>query len=156
MLTAIKKYIEHLYFNDKDNTIFEVYNNWYGDATCDDINEVLDDENFLAHLIEDIGIENIEESLRDWGYEKVVEIYKLNPYRKLIAKGDSLKSACINWDCLRTNSEDIWQAYKASPYYKEDNLEAFYEWRNSITGEELFEIMRDGNYNYYLEEWEIC
>lgn len=76
MLTAIKQYIKHLYFNDKDNTIFEVYNEWYGDTTCDDIYEVLDDENFLEHLIEDIGIENIEESLRDWGYERNVIIYE--------------------------------------------------------------------------------
>lgn len=155
-MEAIKTYIKHLYFKGNDITIFEVYNNWYGDATCDDIDEVLDDENFLEHLIEDIGIEEIESSLRDWGYEKVVKIYKVNPYRRVIAQGDTLKSACINWDCLRTNSDDIWQVYKVSSYYKEKDLEAFYEWRNSITGEEMFEIMRDGNYNYYEETWEIC
>lgn len=162
MLTAIKQYIKHLYFNDKDNTIFEVYNDWYGGATCDNIDEVLDDEYFLEHLIEDIGIENIEESLRDWGYEKVVTIYKTYSYwGTYIAQGETLKDACEKWNNQRSNCDDLYEAFKKSSFYiKTDNWEeeneAYDKWLNSITGEEMFEIMRDRDYNYYLEKWEIC
>lgn len=75
---------------------------------------------------------------------------------KVLAIGNDLKDACINWDYERTNSDDLYEVYKKSSYYNsalsfDEDCEMYNQFINNLTGEEMFEIMRDGTYTTYEE-----
>ena len=36
----------------------------------------------------------------------------------------------------------------------DDFLERFYAWFDSLSGEEAFEILKDGNFNFYIDDKE--
>lgn len=83
-------------------------------------------------------------------------------YTKVIATGATLKEACLKWDSKRTTSDDIYEAFKESAYFitldedeSDESIEkqnkAYDDFIDSLTGEELFNIMRDGQYNWYVE-----
>ena len=73
---------------------------------------------------------------------------------KVLAIGNDLKDACINWYYERNNNDDLYQAYKKSPYYNDElsfdeDCEMYNQFIDNLTGEEMFDIMRDGKYTSY-------
>lgn len=73
----------------------------------------------------------------------------------LVGQGTSLKGACYDWECDRTCNDDLWNAFKSSKYYNDDldfdeEVEMYNEWYDSLSGEEVFDIMRDGTYTFWI------
>lgn len=82
---------------------------------------------------------------------------------KVIATGSDLKEACMNWYNNRNNNDDLWAEFTKSTFYVEleedysnenEQAEAFVDFINELTGDEMFEIMRDGNYTSYEDDEE--
>ena len=73
----------------------------------------------------------------------------------LVGQGTTLKDACWYWECDRTCNDDLWDAFKSSKYYNNDldfdeAVEMYNEWYDSLSGEEVFDIMRDGTYTFWI------
>ena len=96
--------------------------------------------------------------VRKHGFGKVVEI----------ASGDTLKEACLNWDSDRSCSDDLYNAFESSEFYKlvkfdedgemdDDSYnEAYNKFIDSLSGSEMYWIMEDGNYtDYRFDEDEV-
>lgn len=86
----------------------------------------------------------------------MIKIYKTYPIKKLLAEGTDLKDACENWKSQRWDNDDLYQAYKKSTYYNPDldsdeDVEMYNQFIKSLTGEEMFDIMRDGTYTKWEE-----
>lgn len=88
--------------------------------------------------------------------------YRVN---KIVATGKNLKDACENWEASRTDNDDLYKAFKKSKYYANvdrrdeetadiDEINEYFRFIDSLTGEQMFDIMRDGNYTTYEEELE--
>lgn len=78
---------------------------------------------------------------------------------KVLAKGATLKEACKIWESLRDNNDDLWNAFKKSKFFTKDfdyeNVDsAYFNFLESLTGEEMFNIMRDGKLTFYEGEEE--
>ena len=75
---------------------------------------------------------------------------------KILAIGNNLKEACLNWDAQRNNSDDLWRAFKESKFYNpeldfDEEVEMYNQFIESLTGEEMFDIMRDGVFTKWEE-----
>lgn len=86
----------------------------------------------------------------------MIKIYKTYPTKRLLAKGTYLKEACIVWEAHRDNNDDLWRAFKESNFYNpeldfDEEVEMYGQFIASLTGEEMFEIMRDGVYTKWEE-----
>ena len=91
----------------------------------------------------------------------MIVIYsRYNRYRKKIVEGENLYRACICWNADRHDEDDLWWAFQKSKYYIDldedesnfdERIEAFETFMNSLTGEQLFEIMRDGNNHFWID-----
>ena len=87
-------------------------------------------------------------------YEKFWQL----KHKKVVAKGQNLKVACLVWEGRRTNNDDLWEAFEKSPFFTRpfdfdsDKDTSYEDFIDSLSGEEMFEIMRDGKYNWYEEE----
>ena len=75
---------------------------------------------------------------------------------KVIAIGENLKHACCVWESQRDNNDDLWNAFLKSKFFTQDfdldnpNTDnAYDEFIDSLSGEEMFDIMKDGKYNWY-------
>lgn len=73
---------------------------------------------------------------------------------KVVAEGQDLKHACNVWEARRNNNDDLFEAFKKSKYFTQDfdfdEVDNAYEqFIDSLSGEEMFDIMRDGVYNWY-------
>jgi len=78
---------------------------------------------------------------------------------EVVAKGATLKEACERWESSRTNNDDLWRAFKESKFFRQDfdfenDDSAYFDFIDSLSGEEMFEIMRDGTFNFYEGEEE--
>lgn len=78
--------------------------------------------------------------------------------KKEISRGSTLKEALLRWENKRDNNDDIYYFYRNSycnsKFYDknadfEENIENYLSYLWDIDENELFEIMRDGNYNFY-------
>ena len=99
--------------------------------------------------------------------------YRYGGGREELARGSTLKEACLNWYNNRNNNDDLWSEFAKSRFcgelekdYSNENeqiveleedysnedeqTEAFDNFISELTGEEMFDIMRDGTYNYYM------
>lgn len=81
----------------------------------------------------------------------MIRIYKTYPKKRLLAKGTSLKDACLNWEGRRDNNDDLWWAFKKSIFFNpnldfDEEIEMYDQFIESLTGEEMFKIMRDKDY----------
>lgn len=83
---------------------------------------------------------------------------------KKIAEGEDLKEACLKWNANRRDEDDLWWAFEKSEYYiqpDEDDsnfdevIQNYEKFIDSLTGKEMFEIMRDGNYHYCIDTNEV-
>jgi hypothetical protein len=86
----------------------------------------------------------------------MIKIYKTYPTKRLLAEGTNLKDACLNWEAQRDNNDDLWRAFKESNFYNpeldfDEEVEMYNQFIESLTGEEMFDIMRDGTYTNYEE-----
>lgn len=86
----------------------------------------------------------------------MIKIYKTYPTKKLLAEGTDLKEACIVWEAQRDNNDDLWRMFKESNFYNpeldfDEEVEMYNQFIESLTGEEMFDIMRDGVYTNYEE-----
>lgn len=89
-------------------------------------------------------------------------IHWANDREKVVATGKTLKDACENWEAKRPYNDDLDEAFKKSKFYKnvdrsdEDTadiseINEYFRFIDSLTGEQMFEIMRDGQYTTYEE-----
>lgn len=81
----------------------------------------------------------------------MIKIYKTYPKKRLLAKGTNLKDACLNWEGRRDNNDDLWWAFKKSIFFNpnldfDEEVEMYDQFIESLTGEEMFDIMRDEDY----------
>ena len=96
--------------------------------------------------------------------KRLVVIWSINAKRVrkyVVAIGEDLKDACVNWENMRNNNDDLFEAYKKSKYCVKPIEESYYDYMDnyqkfidSLSGREMYEIMRDGQYNeimYNLE-----
>lgn len=96
--------------------------------------------------------------------KRLVAIWSVNAKRVrsyVVAIGEDLKDACVNWENTRNNNDDLFDAYKKSKYCVKSIKESYYDYMDnyekfieSLSGREMYEIMRDGQYNeivYNLE-----
>lgn len=86
----------------------------------------------------------------------MIKIYNTYPTKRLLAEGDDLKDACENWKYERDNNNDLYKAYKKSIFYSpnldfDEDVAMYNQFIEDLTGEEMFEIMRDGTYTNYEE-----
>lgn len=86
----------------------------------------------------------------------MIKIYKTYPTKRVLAEGNDLKDACLNWEAQRVNDDDLWRAFKESTFYNPDldfdeEVEMYSQFIDSLTGEEMFDIMRDGTYTKWEE-----
>ena len=86
----------------------------------------------------------------------MIKIYKTYPKKRLLAKGTNLKDACLNWEAQRNNNDDLWRVFKESNFYNpeldfDEEVEMYDQFIESLTGEEMFDIMRDGVYTKWEE-----
>lgn len=111
------------------------------------------------------------------GTSKVVTNKSGEPFEiynngRLKASGDTLFNAVKEFDEKRTCCDDIAQAFKNSDFYKEVKIiydedgdflyeedmsynEQYDKFIKSLTGEEYFDIVRDGTYDCYVNWNEI-
>lgn len=73
---------------------------------------------------------------------------------RVVAEGEDLKQACCIWESIRTNNDDLWNAFKNSRFYNseldfDEEVEMYSQFIDSLSGEDMFDIMRDGSYNWY-------
>ena len=71
----------------------------------------------------------------------------------MVSFGFSLKEACLRW--LASNEESCRMLF--SDYEKEtgeSRLDRFEEWCSKMSGDELFERLRDGRYHWYVDDKE--
>lgn len=95
---------------------------------------------------------------------KIIDKRKDSKHR-IVAEGDTLKDACLNWRV--SQEEESGNNYLFDDYVQltgdrgsdEETDEEFYQrydrfwfWMDRLTGEQLFELLRDGNYNTW-EDW---
>ena len=78
---------------------------------------------------------------------------------KVLARGATLKEACINWNNKRFSEDDLYEEFKKSKFFTkdfdfEDDDSAYFNFLESLTGEEMFNIMRDGKLTFYEGEEE--
>ena len=86
----------------------------------------------------------------------MIKIYKTYPIKRLLTEGTNLKDACLNWEAQRDNNDDLWRAFKESDFYNseldfDEEVEMYDQFIESLTGEEMFDIMRDGVYTKWEE-----
>ena len=84
------------------------------------------------------------------------KIYNTYPIKRLLAEGTDLKEACLVWEAQRDNNDDLWRAFKESIFYSpnldfDEEVEMYGQFIKSLTGEEMFDIMRDGVYTKWEE-----
>ena len=77
----IKMWLNHIYHHDKNNTIFETYNDYldlfdsdydlsYLEDNEENFNEILNENGFLKYIYDNIGINNIISDLKKWNIIK--------------------------------------------------------------------------------------
>ena len=81
----------------------------------------------------------------------MIKIYKTYPKKRLLAKGTNLKDACLNWEGRRDNNDVLWWVFKKSIFFNpnldfDEEIEMYDQFIESLTGEEMFDIMRDEDY----------
>ena len=72
----------------------------------------------------------------------------------IVSKGESLKDACVQWEMMRNNNDDLMEVFKKSKFFNKPIEESYYDFMtcyqrfiDSLSGREMFDIMRDGQYH---------
>lgn len=95
---------------------------------------------------------------------KIIDTRKTGS-RRIIAEGHTLKDACMNWYWAtvdKTGNDGLFDTYvqltgdhgsdEATDEELEQRYDRFWVWVDRLTGEQLFEFLRDGNYHDW-EDW---
>lgn len=98
---------------------------------------------------------------------KIIDTRKTGS-RRIVAEGDNLKEACLNWYQSQANdTKGFFNDYLFDDYVEltgdfghfgetdeefENRYDRYLDWLHDQTGEYLFELLRDGNYHYW-EDW---